>query len=972
MAERINLLIQLHDAFSVTARKIRGEVQGLDKAINKELNGSLSILRNRFAQLGAAFGAVKLSQLGQDAEETANRFRAVFGPEAQRMAGVIDDIADSIGRSRQELQKTTSTFQTFFVGMGFGAREAADLSEQLTRVSLDFASFNNLSDEEAAQRFISALSGSAEVLDRFGVNLRVAALDQQLLNSGLGKTAKDATEAEKALARVSIITESLGRQGALGDAERTADSFANQLKRVQGEALDAAAAIGTELNIVLLPYLKRLGELLRAGAEWVRQNRDTVRSLIDTAIQIGKVVLAFQGLRIALGVVRILGAMGPALLNVTSSVGALLGRQRLLNDSLKDASGKMRDFLKSIGPALISAGLGLLIAKVLELKTALDELDAAQRQLTESRNNRQFAEGVLGQVRGLEAAARSGLQQAQLTLDFVRGGNGQFDDLAERLKAITEFRQTPTLREAVRLMDEFGLSVEKLLALTDSSSVQGEIVQLVRSRTAAAGQARAQAIAEREVADELDRQVDALEKLARETKTLAQQFDQTEAVGRAALDRNRSEIRDLEATAQAIGAEISQFETLGAQFRKALFEGGSFDNLGFTADQQQALEEIVNARDLLLQKEQAIKEELERQLQVIRERIQAEAAQSDQADAEKRAANEALFAEIARRDALRTRTDLASQLASLARDEERVRNELAAQQITETQALERIATLRQRGLDLQRQALDTQIAAAEAEANENPTIENLRTLNTLLEQRNALEDQAASEDLRAQGEEQQARLREQAEAMAELVRQYQEYLAVAQRVVGHPLEGFFDDLLTGTKSAGEAFEDFARGVVRQFTRMVAQMLAQRAILAAVGLFFPGASVGAAAAQGFNDGGPVPGGGPDRDSVFAHLTPGEWVIPRRAVRSLGAGVMEQIRRGILPDRRGGPAPRSLPRIAYNTGGQVTGDGGGGSTRIVPAVVASEHQLEQLIAGGNPALLRHYRDNATEIKAALGLV
>lgn len=38
--------------------------------------------------------------------------------------------------------------------------------------------------------------------------------------------------------------------------------------------------------------------------------------------------------------------------------------------------------------------------------------------------------------------------------------------------------------------------------------------------------------------------------------------------------------------------------------------------------------------------------------------------------------------------------------------------------------------------------------------------------------------------------------------------------------------------------------------------------------------------------GFNLGGRVPGGGPDRDSVLAALTPGEWVLSRRAVEGLG--------------------------------------------------------------------------------------
>lgn len=60
---------------------------------------------------------------------------------------------------------------------------------------------------------------------------------------------------------------------------------------------------------------------------------------------------------------------------------------------------------------------------------------------------------------------------------------------------------------------------------------------------------------------------------------------------------------------------------------------------------------------------------------------------------------------------------------------------------------------------------------------------------------------------------------------------------------------------------------------------------------------------------FNKGGRVPGSGPDRDTVTARLTPGEFVIRRKAVQQIGLANLHALNRG------------------YNDGGEVEGGDGG---------------------------------------------
>jgi TP901 family phage tail tape measure protein len=76
-------------------------------------------------------------------------------------------------------------------------------------------------------------------------------------------------------------------------------------------------------------------------------------------------------------------------------------------------------------------------------------------------------------------------------------------------------------------------------------------------------------------------------------------------------------------------------------------------------------------------------------------------------------------------------------------------------------------------------------------------------------------------------------------------------------------------------------------------------------------------------QRFNSGGLVPGRGPNKDSIYAHLTPGEFVIQRPAVDALGVSYLNAINRnkgGIVPKFATGSTDKftlSKSHISNNT-------------------------------------------------------
>ena len=280
-----------------------------------------------------------------DANESASRFQQVFKDQAKAAGEFADALAKAVGRSRYEIRDAMGTFQSFFVGMGFDAGISRELSQQLESLALDFASFNNISDDEAMQRFISALSGSSEVLDRFGINIKQAALEQELLRMGIKKSWQEVTEQEKALARLSVITRAMGDQGAVGDAIRTADSFANQMKRLKGQLRDTAVEIGQALLPVLAPVVAWVARAARNFGQWVQQNRQTVATIFQIAAAVAAAGIA-------------LVVLGTIMTNLAAIIGVIT--------AVASAAGTVFSILGSIIGFLISP-IGLVIAAVAAL-----------------------------------------------------------------------------------------------------------------------------------------------------------------------------------------------------------------------------------------------------------------------------------------------------------------------------------------------------------------------------------------------------------------------------------------------------------------------------------------------------------------------------------------------------------------------------------------------------------------------------
>jgi len=266
---------QFSKAFTEMQASIRtfsARMGDLNKANTSGLKRALGSIQSGFKDLassaakygkligvGLAAGAVAfLAQAikkASDLQETLNKFNVVFGSNAKAMQDWGTQFAQQMGRSRGETLKFMADMQGFVVPMGVDPQQAMQMSQAMTQLTYDLASFNNVSDEEAFTALMSGLSGEAEPLKRFGVIVNETAVKAELLKRGLDPST--ANEAQKAMARYNIILQ--GTAMAQGDVDRSSDSYANRLKALQAAWDDLSAQIGT----VFMPVAEALVGWLR-------------------------------------------------------------------------------------------------------------------------------------------------------------------------------------------------------------------------------------------------------------------------------------------------------------------------------------------------------------------------------------------------------------------------------------------------------------------------------------------------------------------------------------------------------------------------------------------------------------------------------------------------------------------------------------------------------------------------------------
>lgn len=311
---------------------------------------SVDAMGTKLLKMGAVAATPFVLSLkpASDLQEVMNKFNVVFGDNAKAMKAWGDEYAKQVGRSKRQVAEFLAGNQDLFVPLGFDPQRAEELSKTVTKLAVDLASFNNMSDADTQRDLQAALTGSGEVMKKYGVLVQEAQVKQELLNQGFDP--KNATTQQKVMARLNIILR--GTTAAQGDATRSAGSFANRLKALKGRLEDTGAAVGSALLPVLEPLLGSLADLTARVGEFMQENAGMV-------VMVAKVVAAVLALGIAMKGVALIArtaAMGLQVFTIAlvAMRGALIAL-RLISKVLLNPLGLLVTAVAGIGIAAFAA-----------------------------------------------------------------------------------------------------------------------------------------------------------------------------------------------------------------------------------------------------------------------------------------------------------------------------------------------------------------------------------------------------------------------------------------------------------------------------------------------------------------------------------------------------------------------------------------------------------------------------------------
>ena len=380
--------------------------------------------------------------------ETLNLFRVTMGDATDEALEFANTVSNAMGIDVADWMQYQGTFKNLTSGFGVSSDKANIMSQNLTQLSYDLASFFNTDVETAFDKLSSAMAGQVKGLREFGIDTTVASLQEYALSKGIDASVRSMSQAEKSLLRYNYIMEkSVIMQG---DMARTLVTPANALRILSAQFTQLKRAIGNVISVVavkFIPYVQALVQIVTEAANKLanffgfklpeidysglgsgfsdefEDAEDSLDGVSGSIKKIKKQLMGFDELNIISNPDKDSGSGSSG----ASGGGAGLNLEPIEYDFLKnldtskidDIKEKMKDILAYVG--LIGGGISawkitnaiLNIAGVKGLLTKLPMLAGVTLTLT----------GVLLEVKGITSIVTDGLDMQSFIETLTGGGS---------------------------------------------------------------------------------------------------------------------------------------------------------------------------------------------------------------------------------------------------------------------------------------------------------------------------------------------------------------------------------------------------------------------------------------------------------------------------------------------------------------------------------------------------------------------
>ena len=272
---------KVSNGFSAFPDKIQKLLNSTDKipSSNKKASSSFTDLYHSMLSVGKAAINVgktifeKFIQPSSEYNEVVNLFSVSLGKYAEEAYDYANTVSELMGIDPKDWMRSQGVFMTLSTGFGVAGDKAYKMSEQLTQLGYDIASFQDISVEDAMLKLQSGLSGELEPLRRIGYDLSQAKLEAVALELGINKSLSSMTQAEKAQLRYYAIMTQVTQQH--GDMAKTINEPANQMRIFSAQIQITARSIGN----MFIPMLQAILPPATAAVQVIGALASTIAGL---------------------------------------------------------------------------------------------------------------------------------------------------------------------------------------------------------------------------------------------------------------------------------------------------------------------------------------------------------------------------------------------------------------------------------------------------------------------------------------------------------------------------------------------------------------------------------------------------------------------------------------------------------------------------------------------------------------------
>lgn len=283
-ADEMNKVASGFSAFPSKIQKLINSTEEYNNAVGKATNKTSAWEKaiKKLSFVAVYRAAVKflgnVINKASEYQEDLNLFTVSMGEYAEEAYNYAQKVSEVVGIDPAEWMRNQGVFNTIITGFGVAGDKAAYMSQNLTQLGYDLASFYNIDFESAMQKVQSGIAGELEPLRRLGYDLSVARLEQERLNLGIDKSVSSMTQAEKSQLRYyAMMTQVTQVQG---DMARTLEQPANMLRVLRAQIEQCARAIGN----LFIPILTKVLPIAIAVADGLRQIISAIAGLFGVTL----------------------------------------------------------------------------------------------------------------------------------------------------------------------------------------------------------------------------------------------------------------------------------------------------------------------------------------------------------------------------------------------------------------------------------------------------------------------------------------------------------------------------------------------------------------------------------------------------------------------------------------------------------------------------------------------------------------